>query len=176
MKMYLWSIIFMAIIAGISHANTIEVTTPHVEAAATSTAPYETDICGLYAVICEDEESVTKALTDIPHESETTSKVIRYLYEEAPKRGINPDTVAHTIYCESMFYNIQSGHIRKDGTRENSWGIAQIFLDAHNVTKQQATDSIFAIDWMLENWHTAKWYGYDRATDTCTNSIKEYWL
>jgi len=83
--------------------------------------------------------------------------------------------VAHTIYCESMFYNIQSGIVH-EGVREPSYGLAQIHLPSHpKVSVEQALDPYFAVDWMMEHWHTVKWYGYDRTTDSCTNDIAEYW-
>lgn len=122
-----------------------------------------------------EKTPVERAIHDIPHESEKTTAVIEYLYAEAPKHGIDPDTVAHTIYCESMFYNIQSGVV-VNGVREPSYGLAQIHLPSHpTVSVEQALNPYFAVDWMLEHWDLAEWYGYDRSTDSCTNDIAEYW-
>lgn len=116
-----------------------------------------------------------RAIQEIPHESPKTTEIIRHIYDRAPELGINPDQVAHTIYCESMFYNIQSGIVH-EGVREPSYGLAQIHLPSHpKVSVEQALDPYFAVDWMMEHWHTVKWYGYDRATDSCTNDIAEYW-
>lgn len=119
---------------------------------------------------------VEVALDEIPHETETTTNIIKHIYTQAPKLNINPDVVARTIYCESMFYNIQSGHVYDNGVRENSWGIAQISLDHHpDVSWEQAMNPLFAVEWMLEHWHTVVWYGYDRDTETCNNGITGYW-
>lgn len=116
-----------------------------------------------------------RALSDIPHTSSTTDEVIKYIYREAEGAGIDGDAIAHTIYCESMFYNIQSG-IVNNGVREPSYGLAQIHLPSHpNITAEQALNPYFAVDYLIKNWNTEKWYGYDRATDSCTNSINEYW-
>ena len=121
-------------------------------------------------------QPVDTALGEIPHQSQATADIIRYIYSESPKHGINPDTVAHTIYCETMFYNVQSAVVN-DGKQEQSYGLAQIHLPSHpTVTVEQALTPTFAVDWMLEHWDSVKWYGHDRATDTCTNGITGYWL
>jgi len=119
--------------------------------------------------------TVEKAVYDIPHTQKATSDVIVYLYEEANKAGLDGDKIAHTIYCESMFYNIQSGVV-KDGVREPSFGLAQIHLPSHpTVTVEQALDPYFAVDFIINHWADNAWHGYDRATDSCTNTINEYW-
>jgi len=72
-----------------------------------------------------------------------------------------------TIYCESGYKNIQSNIVSK-GERENSWGLAQINLKWNpQVEKEQALDPHFAIKWMSDNWETTKWYGLNRADNTC---------
>ena len=120
-------------------------------------------------------EKVERAIADIPHTQPQTETIIRYIYDEAPKYGIDPDEVAHTIYCESKFYNVQSAVV-KNGVQEPSWGLAQIHIPSHpNVTVEQALTPTFAVDWMLTNWNTVAWYGHNRFTDECTNGITEYW-
>jgi hypothetical protein len=143
-----------------------------VESTATTT-----DVCALEAVLCAGEKTKADiAVEQIPHESAETENRIRYLYAEAPKHGIDPDDVAHSIYCESMWYSIQSGYIRADGVREDSWGLAQIHLPSHpDITREQALDAYWSIDWKLDNWDNETWYGYSRDTDECTNTIAEYW-
>ena len=135
------------------------------------------DLCALDAIVCAGEKTKADiAVEQIPHETEETERRIRYLYEKAEERGIDADPVAHSIFCESMWYNIQSGHVYPDGTREDSWGLAQINLPSHpDVTREQAMDPYWAIDWKLDRWEDTKWYGYDRETDSCTNDIVEYW-
>ena len=143
-----------------------------------SVTTYEAPRIEVRHVDAQEPTKVEKALRDIPHTSSTTDKVIRYLYEQAETHGIDGDQMAHTIYCESMFYSIQSGVVR-NGVREPSFGIAQIHLPSHKtMTKAQAMDPYFAVDFMVENWDTTKkgiWHGYDRETDQCNNTIKEYW-
>ena len=81
--------------------------------------------------------------------------------------GTKAYQIKRTIYCESGFRNIQS-FIKKDGVREESYGIAQIHLPSHpSVSKSQALNPEFAIEFMSNNWNKVKWYGYNRNTDTC---------
>lgn len=66
-----------------------------------------------------------------------------------------------TLYCESHYRNIKSM------LDEESYGIAQIHLPSHpNITKEQALNPEFSIQWMANNW-TTKWYGYNRLLDAC---------
>ena len=128
-------------------------------------------------VVVEEVASTTveKAVYEIPHTQKATTDVIVYLYEQARDAGIDGDAIAHTIYCESMFYNIQSG-IVKDGVREPSYGLAQIHLPSHpSITVDQAMNPYFAIDFIINHWADDIWHGYNRTTDTCTNTINEYW-
>ena len=115
-------------------------------------------------------------LATLPHESAETDGHIRYLFERAYAEGKDPVPMAKTIYCESQWYNVQSGVVT-DGVREESYGIAQIHLPSHPaVTKEDALSPTFAIDFMITNWEGTKWYGYDRENDVCTNTVVEYWL
>lgn len=134
-----------------------------------------TDPCGLHTVICPGEEKVTRALQEIPHETQATADYIKYLYEYTEGTDVDPDEVARTIYCESMWYNIQSGYY-KDGVQEDSHGIAQIHRPSHpTITLEQSYDQYFAIRFMVNRWHNVKWYGYDREKEECTNTLQEYW-
>lgn len=57
------------------------------------------------------------------------------------------------IRCESGFVSQQSRHIRPDGTREPSFGVAQIHLPSHpDVTKEQAMDPEFSVHWMADKF------------------------
>lgn len=101
---------------------------------------------------------------------EETKRRVAYLYEQAPQ-DIFYDAVK-TIYCESMWMSQQSMIWDKYGQQEPSYGLVQIYLPAHpDVTKAQALDAYFSIDWMIEHWNYAIWYGYDRETGQCTNSL-----
>lgn len=144
----------------------------HVEA-------YEpaTDPCGLAVVQCEGETDarVQKAIDEIPHQSSTTEKWIAYLYTEAEKAGVDPDPIAHAIYCESMWYCQQSNIVR-NGVREPSYCIAQIHAPSHpDMTYEQLNDPYHNIDYMLAHFENDVWYGYDKRTDTCASGVPEYW-
>jgi hypothetical protein len=123
-------------------------------------------------------EKVEQAIADIPHESKVTTDVIKHIYTRAAEVGLDGDALAHTIFCESQFYNIQSG-IVVDGVQEPSYGIAQIHLPSHkDVSYEEAMDPYFAVDFVIEHWAEGTkgiWHGYNRATDSCNNTINEYW-
>lgn len=68
----------------------------------------------------------------------------------------------HTIIsCESQYNpSIQSHHTYHSGNvpqgysvgdREESYGLVQIHIPVHNVTKEQAIDPKFAIDFLAKN-------------------------
>ena len=151
---------------------------PHVveTAQAVETVVPDWDPCGLHAVVCADEEPVEKAIEAVQNAlgkeiTEETKKRINYLYERATEASVPFYDAVETIFCESMWYNIQSGVVQ-NGVRENSWGLAQIHLDSHSeITKEQALDAYFAIDFMVQKWNDVKWYGFDRNTSQCTNGL-----
>lgn len=67
---------------------------------------------------------------------------------------VNPDEMWNVIKCENPILDpkLQS-LVVKNGIRENSWGLAQIHLDAHtSITKKQAQNPIFAIEFMAKNF------------------------
>ena len=106
--------------------------------------------------------------------TEETKNRVKFLFEKAEEYGIDPLPVMHTIWCESMFYNIQSGVV-KNGIQEPSYGLLQIHLPSHkSVTKEQALDPYFSIEWAMQNWEGTAWYGYNRDTDSCTNGFVKY--
>ena len=149
-----------------------------------------TDICGLNNVTCDDvdetlqydqkpiselEKRIQQAIHDIPHETVETENRIRYLYEYAEGKDVNPDTVAKTIYCESMWVCTQSG-IVKNGVQEPSYCIGQLHAPSHpEMTMEQLNDPYFNIRYMVDNFYNDVWYGYDRDTDTCASGVPEYW-
>ena len=139
-------------------------------------------------VDAQEPTKVEKALRDIPHTSSTTDKVLRYLYEQAEAHGIDGDQMAHTIWCETGFYNFQSDNTYDftdtkrgiyEGQQELSFGIFQIHLPDHpEIKKETASNSFVAIEWAIKNWNVTKnviWYAYDREKDQCNNKTKEYW-
>lgn len=184
LKMHIASLIIAIALGIVSEGRQIQVLVPEVSAV--ETVQEERDLCELDSVICEHEESVERALQQIPHTSNKTSDVIRYIYEQAPKHGVNPDIVAHVAWCESEFWNIQSRvfYTFTDPTRgivqnarEKSFGIFMIHTPDHNVTQDQALDQYFSVDWAITKIkkNAFVWYAYDSKSDSCTNGVKEYW-
>ena len=62
--------------------------------------------------------------------------------------------IVETIRCESSFVpDVQSFHITKNGTREESYGLAQINLPSWpSISKEQAIDPEFALDVIIEKF------------------------
>lgn len=86
----------------------------------------------------------------------TKEGLILYAVTKAEEAGLNPARVKKVIDCETSHTwnpDIQSGYKYKNGEREQSFGLAQIHLPAHpDITKEQATDPYFAIDWLISEW------------------------
>ena len=62
--------------------------------------------------------------------------------------NLDPKKLSAIIKCESHFD--PNAHNRT--SVENSWGLVQINLRAHDLTKQQAIDPEFAITFLAEHW------------------------
>jgi hypothetical protein len=90
-------------------------------------------------------------LIEVRHTAESIERKIEQIAE---KYGVDAEVMKTVIDCESSgSTTIQSYHKRPDGSREQSYGLAQIYLPAHpTVTKEQATDPIFAIDFMAKQF------------------------
>lgn len=82
--------------------------------------------------------------------------------------NVSADEMKATIQCESGgSTTIQSRHIRPDGTREQSYGLAQFHIPAGNktpdgivITKEMAQDPKIAIESMAYHFsigHQKKW-------------------
>lgn len=93
----------------------------------------------------------------------TEERIKKEVEEQAKQHNVPAAEMWGTILCESgASTTIQSYHIRKDGTREQSFGLSQIHLPDHpTVTKEQAIDPKFAINFMAKNWHKVRWYCRD---------------
>lgn len=85
----------------------------------------------------------------------TTDELKTLARTKAVQAGLDPDQVYKTIDCETAgTWNpkIQSEYV-KNGVREDSWGLAQIYLPAWpSVSKDEATDGVFAIDFLIDKW------------------------
>lgn len=81
-----------------------------------------------------------------------TSTIPALIARYASKYGVSRDLMTKLVSCETSGTfdpAIQSRHIRADGTREKSFGLAQIHLPDHeDVTLEQAKDPDFALDFM----------------------------
>ena len=87
-------------------------------------------------------------------------RIRREVEEQANKYGVSVVEMWDTIKCENpdLIPELQS-LIVQDGVREDSWGLAQIHLPSHpDVTKQEAQDPKFAINFMAKNFASGdKW-------------------
>ena len=90
----------------------------------------------------------------LPPAEEVKLLVSVYAADLSPARQ---EQMLRTIDCESGFVPQQSRHIDAVGQREQSWGIAQIYLPAHpGVTRAQAMDNNFAVQWMADKFRQGK--------------------
>lgn len=104
-------------------------------------------------LIAEDKVS-GKLLNQIFTKNELVQKV--YNYAEVYK--VNPKTMIKIINCENREWDtkLQSRIKNNKGQREDSWGLSQIHLPSHPVSKEQATDPDFALDFMAKNLSKGK--------------------
>lgn len=177
LAMYFYSIVFFGLFSALMQPDTFTV---YRSAQASTTGQY--DPCGLRDVICDNEQNVVTAIQSVSdalgHEvTEETKKRIRYLYDRSVASQVPFNDAVKTIYCESRWTSAQSAVVNERG-QEPSFGLAQIHLPSHrDVTKDQAMDAYFAIDFLITNWYTPRaiedkmWYGYSRATGKCTNGL-----
>lgn len=107
-------------------------------------------------------EDIPKAIPETKLSSElgtiySEQQIIDLISVYATKYGVNASQMLETVRCESVgFKNVQSGHIL-NGVREDSWGIAQINLYWNpEVTKQQALDPYFSMDFMARKFKLGK--------------------
>ncbi len=89
--------------------------------------------------------------------------------KDAEKYGVSRKKLYDTLDCESAHFQdvtIQSGYYKKDGTRERSYGISQINLDAHtDISYEQAIDPEWAIDYAARSFAEGKasqWSCYNK--------------
>jgi len=119
--------------------------------------------------VAEAEETEPKEVLIEVQINWTKERIQKEVREQAERYNVPYEEMWNTILCESgasttvqsnyryTFTNEKKG-IRK-GARELSFGIAQIHLPDHpDVTKEQALDPAFAINFMAKNWDTTRWY------------------
>lgn len=80
-------------------------------------------------------------------------ELIQKTYQIAENYDVSPKLMVSLINCENNDWDttLQSKIVKK-GVREKSYGLAQINLPANkDVTKEQATNPDFALDFMASN-------------------------
>ena len=116
-----------------------------------------------------DNVNAVETLTNEDFERIRIEHLINRVYEVAKEYKVSGYQMERTIECESRFNNIQSTAYQ-NGVREDSWGLAQIHLPSHpSVSREQAMDEEFAIEWMAKNFNNpyVTWYAYSRKYDRC---------
>jgi len=88
--------------------------------------------------------------------------------EYANLYGVSYQEMVNTIQCESGFVtDIQSRHLRPDGSREQSYGLVQIYLPAWpNTTYEQAINPKYSIEFMAKKFSAG-----DKYLWTCWNQL-----
>lgn len=82
----------------------------------------------------------------------TPERIENEIDDKAVEYGVSATLMRKIIECESQGSTTVQSYARRNGKRENSWGLVQIFLDAHpHITKEQALDPKFAIDFLAKN-------------------------
>lgn len=89
----------------------------------------------------------------------TKDELIQKVYYYANTYKVNPETMIRVINCENTEWDtkLQSRIINQAGVREDSWGLSQIHLPSwSNITKEQATDPDFALEFMAKKLSEGK--------------------
>lgn len=93
---------------------------------------------------------------ELPQPREWTPDALESLArEKADKYGVSQETFVRVMKCESMnFEHNGQSFIEANGPngREDSWGVVQIHLPSHKVTKEQALDPEWALEWAAKQF------------------------
>lgn len=97
----------------------------------------------------------------------TKADLTSLVYQYAKDYGVKSSVMINTINCEDVTWDPEKqSDIIKTGIREESYGLAQINLPNNpEITKSQAQDPNFAIEWMakqMSNGHAQKWSCYKK--------------
>lgn len=84
---------------------------------------------------------------------EPTSELLSLINSKAEQYSVSSEIMTKVIACESGFVeDVQSRHITRAGTREESYGLVQINLPSHpSVSYEQAIDPVFAVEFLARN-------------------------
>lgn len=130
------------------------------------------DPCDLLDVVCSEEQPVQTAIDAINNAlgrevTAETKRRVQYLHDRAFEEGVPFFDAVKTVWCESMWFS------QKSMLPEESYGLAQIHLPSHpHITKAQALDAYFSLDFLVERWSDVVWYGYNRASGACANNLQ----
>lgn len=81
----------------------------------------------------------------------TEKKINEVIDEKAKEYGVKASVMKATIACESQGSTTVQSYYHSNGKRELSFGLSQIHLPDHpNITKEQAQDPMFAIEFMAK--------------------------
>lgn len=117
----------------------------------------------------KSQEVSTSVPAPITEQVWTTPELQSLARAKANEYGINADRFVEVVSCETgntWDPTIQSGaYNKRDGGRELSFGLVQIHLPDHpDITKAQAEDPEFALDWAAKVWSKGgehQWSCYD---------------
>lgn len=85
---------------------------------------------------------------------DTKEEYVEFVHLKAEQYGVSADLMISIINCENRDWNpsLQSYAKYKNGSREQSYGLAQIHLPAHpSISYEQATNPEFSIDFLAKN-------------------------
>ena len=102
------------------------------------------------------------------HVEWTPERIEKEIDDRAKEYGVSASEMKRVMYCESSGSTTIQSHYRYTknnvpkgyavGDREESYGLFQIHLPAHtDVTKEQAIDPKFAIEWTAKHWKDTRW-------------------
>lgn len=136
--------------------------------------------------------------SEVNYTAQTASSTAPQIEQEAPKRtetpntvsetikekiarysahyGVNPVEIENIVKCETgskdvneASTTIQSNYLKGTPRRELSFGVAQIHVSAHGISRELAYDVDYSLDFLASHWskgkqsmwyHCSKKYGY----------------
>ena len=97
-------------------------------------------------------EATTTEATLQSLEPQTPAQVETYIRHQFELNNLNPELGVRLANCESGFVPQQSQHLNPKGPngREDSWGVWQINLPYHPVTREQAMSVTWSTGYTIE--------------------------
>ena len=97
---------------------------------------------------------------DLELSYDSEEKIRLLIKAKSKEYNVSSLIMEEVIRCESNFETtVQSRHIQKDGTRENSWGLSQINLDWNpDITLDQAIDPYFSVSFLAKQLSEGRGY------------------